>query len=107
VPPHLPAFTAAITRWVNRRWRGDRIAAERDAVARFLDATGPVRAEGGRGRVLGEVALLAAACGIDDGVELALLRRMVGTKPRDMFAYQRLLLRWHARRRSMKRPRRQ
>ena len=45
-------------------------------------------------RVLDEVALLAAACRISDPRKLALLRRMVRTKPRDLCAYQRLLLGW-------------
>jgi len=76
-PLHLFDWTTAITRTIARRFDGDRRAAE---------AAAQQRLPGG-----GEYALLALALGIEDGETLALLRRLARAKPRDLFAYQRLL----------------
>jgi hypothetical protein len=94
-PPHLFDLTTAVTRLVRTRFGGSRVAAEREAVQGFLAATKrrPPR-DAAAGRVLGEVALLALALDVTDPGELALLARMVDAKPRDVFAYQRLLLQW-------------
>jgi hypothetical protein len=48
----------------------------------------------GAQRVVAEMALLAAALGVTDAARLAELRRLVRLKPRDLFGYQRALLRF-------------
>jgi hypothetical protein len=80
-----------VTRMVGRRWRGDRVAAERECIERFVDRVGAPRRLGAHAqRVLAEVALLAEANHIDDAPRLAILRRMIDVKPVDLWAYQRL-----------------
>ena len=92
-PPHVFDYTVPVTRMVGRRWRGDRVAAERACVEWFVGRTGgPAPAGADAQRVLAEVALLAVANRIDDAARLLTLRRMIETKPVDLWAYQRLCL---------------
>lgn len=91
-PTRLFDLTTAITRMARKRFGGDRIAAERACVQDFVAATGALpRLNAAERRVLIEVALLAAARGIDDARRLKLLRRMIKCKPVDLLGYQRLL----------------
>jgi hypothetical protein len=89
----LAALTDRITALVAKRYRGSRAAALSDCEARFVERVGPVRARtADERRVLGEVALWAAALELDDGARLAALKRMVAAKPRDLYGYQKRLL---------------
>jgi len=91
VPAHVFDLTVPVTRMVGRRYGGDRLAAERDAVAKFVARTGAVRRPTpDRQRVLAEVALVAEANAIWTRSQLAILRKMVAAKPVDLWAYQRL-----------------
>jgi hypothetical protein len=95
VPTQLFDITTRVTRLVQRRYDGDRAAAERDCVKRFsAQVRLPRRLDDDGQRVLIEVALVAEALAIDDAAQRALLAAMIRAKPRDLFAYQRLLLRW-------------
>ena len=76
---------------VGRRYRGDRLAAEREAVAKFVARTGASRRlTPAQQQVLTEVALVAEANAIANRSQLAILRKMVAAKPVDLWAYQRL-----------------
>jgi hypothetical protein len=95
VPTKLFDVTTRVTRMVQKNYRGDRIAAERDCVQRFASGTPLARTLGDdQRRVLVEVALIAEALAVTDAHRLDLLRRMVKTKPADVFRYQDLLLRF-------------
>jgi hypothetical protein len=100
VPTQLSDITSRVTRLVQARYGGDRLAAERDCVQRFASrasrATLPRRPSGDQLAVLAEVSLVAEALAIDAGPRLDALRRMVKAKPDDLQRYQRLLLAFFA-----------
>lgn len=97
VPTHLFDLTTRVTLLVQKNYRDDRIQAERDCIKRFEAKTSAMRKlTPDQRRVLGEVALLSEGMPVTEEAPLALLRRMVRTKPKDLFAYQRLLLRFFA-----------
>ena len=93
-PASLADLTTPVTRMVQRRYGGDRAAAEADCVARFV-ADQPSLAtslDDDARRVLTEVALVACAAPIEDARRRRLLARMVRVKPLDLDGYQRLWL---------------
>ncbi len=91
VPAHVFDLTVPVTRMIGRRYGGDRLAAERDAVAKFITQTGATRSlTQDQQRVLAEVALVAEANAVADRSQLAILRKMLEVKPMDLWAYQRL-----------------
>lgn len=93
LPPTLAQLTHRITRWLRIHGAGHRADGERIAIDAFVARTGAPRPRAAaRQRVLVEVALLAAALGIDDEARLRLLQRMVLVKPNDPYRYQHLLL---------------
>lgn len=95
VPPSVDELCTAVTQWVAREHRGDRVAAERDALRRFEAAVGVLgEVNADEHRVLLEVALLAQALKLRSLPQLHLLRRMAQTKPVDLAAYQALLRQW-------------
>lgn len=93
VPPHLFDVTTRVTRMIASTYGGDRAAAERESVARFRQLVRlPRRLNDDERRVLTEVALIAQALPVRDAAGLDLLVRMVRAKPKDLWAYQGLLL---------------
>jgi hypothetical protein len=93
VPTSLFDLTTPITRMVQRRYGGDRIAAERDCVARFRADAGIAAISGEDQRhVLVEVALVAHALRVRDARRRGILRQMITIKPDDLWAYQNLWL---------------
>lgn len=93
-PALLPDLAACVSRHVRERHRGRRAEAEQAALGRFVARTG-ARARGAdEQHVLSELALLAAALPVENDAQLALMKRMVRAKPRDLFAYQRLMVAW-------------
>lgn len=93
VPPHLFDVTTRVTRMIASTYGGDRAAAERECVARFRQLVRlPRRLNDDERRVLTEVALIAQALPVRDAAGLDLLVRMVRAKPKDLWAYQGLLL---------------
>ena len=92
-PVQLASLIAQVTRMMQRRYGGDRAAAQRDCVMRFEKKVGALRGlTGDEQAVRTEVALLAEALDLRDGPRLALLKQMIRAKPRDVARYQKLLL---------------
>lgn len=88
-PAHPFDLLVPVTRMVSRRFGGDRRAAERECLARFVEATGTVEELPPAAQVFVlEMALVAAANGIDDPARLALLRRQAECRANDLFGYQ-------------------
>jgi hypothetical protein len=96
VPPALTALTARITAMIARGHRGDRQAAEEAALARLASLGCRLRTPAlpGAGRAAAEWALMAAVLRVQGAPRLALLRRLVAAKARDVYAYQASLLRF-------------
>jgi hypothetical protein len=92
-PPRPEHFITKVTRWIARRHRGDRAAAERDAIDLLTKAIGVKPGGADVRRVALEWAPVAAACGVDDDETWQLIARALRAKPRDVDAYQRVLLR--------------
>jgi hypothetical protein len=94
-PPALAPLTERITALITRRYGGDRRRAEGAAIERMARLGAPLRAAAvpGGARVAAEWALLAEALQIEDAPRLKLVQRLVALKPRDLFGYQRGLLR--------------
>jgi hypothetical protein len=89
----LADITARVTQMMQRRYRGDRINGERDCISRFERKAGALRGlNADEQAVLTDVAVVAEALAIRDAARLALLKRMVRAKPRDVARYQKLLV---------------
>ncbi|MBL8341743.1 MAG: hypothetical protein JNL30_09775 [Rubrivivax sp.] len=95
-PLALATWTDRITAHVARRFGGERQRAQAVAMERMARLGAPLRAPKAPGaeRVAAEMALLAAALGVDDAPRLRLLQRLVRLKMRDVYGYQRALLRF-------------
>ena len=97
VPPHLFDVTTRVTKLIAARYRGDRNAAEAECSTAFAKtARLGARLNADERRVLAEVALIWRALQVADADGTRLLARMVRTKPKDVFAYQKLLLAFFA-----------
>ncbi len=100
VPPHLFDVTTRVTRLIANQYRGDRPTAEADCSTAFANAARMgVRLNADERRVLAEVGLIWRALDVTDAEGVRLLARMVRTKPKDVFAYQKLLITFFAQRR--------
>ncbi|MBL0170926.1 MAG: hypothetical protein IPP90_09375 [Gemmatimonadaceae bacterium] len=91
-PISLYQITTRVTRMVQRHFGGDRPAAERECVSRFLAASGRSRPRDPDQRAaLVELAMVAGALRVTDAAGVRLLAEMVEAKPVDVYRYQRLL----------------
>lgn len=89
-PTHPFDLLVPVTRMVSRRFAGDRRAAERECLARFGRATGPLDGLAPAARPFAlEMALVAEANGIQDPGGLAILRHQAERRADDLFGYQR------------------
>lgn len=97
---HIPVRVADITNriitLISKTYKSNRIAAEEACAKRFTALTGTVTTSKAEEQVLREVALWASAMRIEDDNRLALLSKMVKTKPADLYAYQDLLLEFYS-----------
>jgi hypothetical protein len=95
-PAALATFTNRITALIARQHGGDRRRAEAAALERMVRLGAPLRAAAVNGgtRVATEVALMAEALGVSGAPRLKLAQRLVALKPRDLYGYQRVLLRF-------------
>lgn len=95
-PPNVQDIAIRVTKMIRRHYRGDRLMAENECRMRFLRKTGmdePVtKAEN---LVLTEVALWAEAMHIEVRDKLEILAAMIKAKPKDVYAYQSLLLQFY------------
>ena len=97
VPPHLFDVTTRVTQMIAAEFAGDRLRAEADCVARFRQAAKlRGRLTDAQCRVLAEVALIWHTLRVSDADGVGLLARMVRAKPKDVFAYQKLLIAFFA-----------
>ena len=93
VPPHLFDVTTRVTKMIAGEYAGDLLRAEADGVARFGQAAGlRPRLNAAERRALTEVALIWHTLKVKDALGTQLLARMVRAKPKDVFAYQKLML---------------
>jgi hypothetical protein len=98
VPPQLADITTRVTRMIAAQYNGDRPRAEHDCIDRFQQAARlPRNLTGDERRTLAEVALIRHALPVQDDEGVSLLAQMVRTKPKDVWAYQELLLKFFAR----------
>lgn len=89
-PTHPFDLLVPVTRMISRRFGGDRRAAERECLARFESATGPLDGLSPAARSFAlEMALVAEANAISDPAGLAILRRQAECRADDLFGYQR------------------
>ena len=88
-PTHPFDLLVPVTQMISKRFGGDRQRAERECLARFELATGPVGSlsQHARGFVM-EMALVAAANGLVDTARLTMLRRQAERRADDLFGYQ-------------------
>jgi hypothetical protein len=78
---------------IQRRYNGDRILAETDCRTKFLVKTKITATHDEyQNQVLTEVALWAEALTIKESHRLDLLGQMITTKPKDVYAYQDLII---------------
>ena len=95
VPMHIFDITTAVTRLTARRFDSNRVAMERESIATFLkSARWTQTPTADEQRVLREWAPAAAALGVVDRREHALLAACVRAKPRDVLAYQNAVWAW-------------
>ena len=94
-PPAVTDIGAKVTAMIHRTYKGDRILAENDCRQKFMAKTRfSLPSDPAEKHVLTEVALWAEAMYIDNDRQLDLMKKMITTKPVDVYAYQDLLLRY-------------
>lgn len=95
-PPAVTDIAVKVTSMIHRRYKGDRILAEKDCRQKFMTKTKfSMPADPAEKLVLTEVALWAEAMHIDNERQLKVMKEMIMTKPVDVYAYQELLLRFY------------
>ncbi len=97
IPPNVPDIAIKVTNMIRRHYGGDRLMAENECRLRFLRKTGidePVSSA--ENLVLTEVALWAEAMHIEAKDKLKILAAMIKAKPKDVYAYQSLLLQFYS-----------
>jgi hypothetical protein len=92
-PPKVADITASVTRMIQRSYQGNRLLAEIDCRKKFLAKTGGnKKLDEFENQVCTEVALWAEAQNVKDNAQLELMKKMIKTKPRDVYAYQHLVI---------------
>lgn len=91
-PPRPDDFTTKVTRWIASTHRGDRAAAERDAIDALTKATRVQPRDADVRRAALEWGPVAVACGVGDDESWRLIAQALRAKPRDADAYQQVLL---------------
>lgn len=95
VPLTVQTITGKVTRMIQRTYRGDRQLAIDACQKIFLQKTGIKTPKNRQQKqVFTEVALWAEAMKITDKKQLDIMAKMISTKPKDVYAYQELLLRF-------------
>jgi hypothetical protein len=95
-PPGVQDIAIRVTKMIGQRFGGDRILAEQICKKNFLQKTGKDEpATNAENKVLNEVALWTEAMHIEERDKLEILASMIRVKPKDVYDYQRLLLRFY------------
>ncbi len=96
IPPKVQDIAIRVTKMIRQHFGGDRLIAENECRMRFLHKTGmdepSTKAEN---LVLTEVALWAEALQVEERGKLEILAEMITIKPKDVYAYQSLLLQFY------------
>lgn len=92
VPVRLTDITEKVLAFVSKKYNCDNIKAETASMENFKSLTGTEAKTKHEEQVLKEVSLWAATLNITEPGKLQLLSAMVNTKPKDVYAYQQLLL---------------
>jgi hypothetical protein len=94
-PPSVTSFSEMITDMMQKRYDGDREKGENDCVVQFTILSGAVRKPSeDEKRVLKEFALMSAAAQITDKEKINLIQEMIKAKPRNLYRFQQLLIRF-------------
>ncbi len=96
IPPNVQDIAIRVTKMIGQHYEGNRLMAENECRKKFLRETGmdePVAK--GENLVLTEVALWAESMHIEERDKLEILAAMIKVKPKDVYAYQSLLLRFY------------
>jgi len=97
IPQKVAEIAVRVTGMIQRNYKGNRILAETDCRQKFMMKTGISQpATSTENHVLTEVALWAEAMHIEEKAQQLLLADMIKTKPKDVYAYQDVLLRFFA-----------
>jgi len=96
IPQNVPDIAIRVTNMIRRHYGGDRLMAENECRMRFLRKTGITEpSTPAENLVLTEVALWAEAMRIEEQPKLKILAAMIKAKPKDVYAYQSLLLQFY------------
>jgi hypothetical protein len=94
-PPKVPDITTRVTKMISKNFHSNRSEAERICRERFLVKTKmKTPSDFHEDQILTEVALWAEAMGIRNPHQLELMTTMIRLKPKDVYTYQDLLLRF-------------
>ncbi len=95
IPPKVADITSKVTRMIQRTYNGNRLLAEIDCRQKFLTKTDikELLTES-ENQVLTEVALWAEALNVKEIHRLDIMGEMIKTKPKDVFAYQSMIIRF-------------
>jgi hypothetical protein len=95
IPPKMTSIILRVTQMIQRDYEGDRKKAEDSCREKFLKKAGlKLFLNEDENQVLTEVALWAEAMKIRDVKRLALMEKMIITKPVDVDEYQKVLIRF-------------
>jgi len=93
IPEHAGDINTKVRTMVKTKYQGNSIVAEKECVLWFLSKVGGMASlSTEENAVLKEISLTAVALNIKSRQKLSLLKQMVRAKPRDLYAYQILLL---------------
>jgi len=95
IPPKVADITSKVTRMIQRNYKGNRHLAEVDCRKKFLEKPGMKgKLTESENQVLAEVALWAEALNVKEAYKLDLMAEMIKTKPKDVYAYQALIIKF-------------
>ena len=95
IPPSVSQITSRVTQMIQRIYRGDRSAAVEDCRKNFLEKTAIKKiTNAAELQVLNETSLWAEALKINAPKKLDLMVNMIKAKPKDLYVYQNLLLKF-------------
>ncbi len=96
IPPNLPDIIVKVTRMIEKTFKSNRLLAETQCRKLFLEKTKiNVSVNHDEKQVLTEVALWAESMKIKSPAKLELMTKMINAKPKDVYAYHELVLKFY------------